>query len=103
MKDLPGFDSRRWLTGFTNYRFLIPDLAGGQGRAIYNDVDQVYLADPAELFDAPMGAAGVLAISPADTSVMLLDCARMAEVWSLPAARSQSKRRKRSANTSKPY
>ena len=29
-----------------------PHIAGGSGRAIYNDVDQVYLADPGELFDA---------------------------------------------------
>ena len=53
MKDLAGFDRRLWLTGFTNYRFAIPHLAGGSGRAIYNDVDQVYLVDPAELFDTP--------------------------------------------------
>ena len=44
MKDLVGFDRRRWLTGFTNYRLAIPDFAGGFGRAIYNDVDQVYSA-----------------------------------------------------------
>ncbi|TFG61325.1 MAG: hypothetical protein E4H32_07520, partial [Nitrospirales bacterium] len=42
MKELNGFDRRRWLTGFTNYRFAIPELAGGSGRAIYNDVDQIY-------------------------------------------------------------
>ena len=41
MKDLAGFDRSRWLTGFTNYRFAIPHLAGGAGRAIYNDVDQI--------------------------------------------------------------
>ena len=48
MKELTGFDRRRWLTGFTNYRFAIPDFAGGSGRAIYNDGDRIYLSDPGE-------------------------------------------------------
>src|SRR6056300_1268901 len=42
MKDLEGFDRSKWKTGFTNYRYAIPALAGNQGRAIYNDVDQIY-------------------------------------------------------------
>jgi mitochondrial fission protein ELM1 len=92
MKNLPGFDRRWWLTGFTNYRFAIPELAGGHGRAIYNDVDQVYLADPAELFDAEMGGHGFLSISDRDTSVMLMDCARMGAVWTLHAARQERRR-----------
>jgi len=91
MKDLPGFNRRWWLTGFTNYRFAVPSLAGGAGRAIYNDVDQVYLADPALLFDADMAHHGFLSISQKDTSVMVLDCARMAQVW--PKAAAQGWRR----------
>ena len=83
MKELHGFDRRGWLTGFTNYRFAIPHLAGGFGKAIYNDVDQVYLDDPGELFDTDMGAHGYLSLSDRDTAVMLIDCQRMATVWSL--------------------
>lgn len=93
MKDLPGFDRRRWTTGFTNYRFAIPDYTGGFGRAIYNDVDQVYLADPGELFDIDMNGRGFLAISPEESSVMLIDCARMRHVWNLQAARQGTKKR----------
>jgi mitochondrial fission protein ELM1 len=92
MKDLVGFDRRRWLTGFTNYRFAIPHLAGAAGRAIYNDVDQVYLADPAALFDADMGGHGYLALSPQDTAVMLIDCARMAPVWPLDVVRAERRK-----------
>ncbi len=92
MKDLVGFDRRRWLTGFTNYRFAIPQLAGEKGRAIYNDVDQIYLTDPAELFDLDMDGYGFLAISDRDTSVMLIDCARMARIWRIDDA--YRKRRK---------
>jgi len=87
MTELAGFDRRGWTTGFTNYRFAIPHFAGERGRAIYNDVDQVYLSDPAELFDLDMGKHGYLAVAGNDPSVMLMDCGRMAPVWQLEAAR----------------
>ncbi len=86
MKDLEGFDRSEWKTGFTNYRYAIPALAGGSGRAIYNDVDQIYLGDPAELFDSDMQGAGLLSIDDRETSVLLLDCAKMIEVWTLVEA-----------------
>ena len=92
MKDLVGFDRTRWLTGFTNYRLAIPDFAGGFGKAIYNDVDQVYLGDPGELFDTDLGQHGFLALTDHDTAVMLIDCARMASVWTL----AEAQRRRRS-------
>lgn len=91
MKHLFGFRSRFWLTGFTNYRFAIPHFAGGTGRAIYNDVDQIYLKDPAELFDLDMGNHAYLAIVPGDISVALLDCERMSQVWSLHDAQTGRK------------
>jgi hypothetical protein len=83
MKDLEGFDRTSWKTGFTNYRYAVPALAGGSGRAIYNDVDQIYLADPAELFDMDMNGKGVLSIDDKETSVMLIDCAKLAPLWKL--------------------
>ena len=91
MKNLRGFRSRFWLTGFTNYRFAIPHYAGKTGRAIYNDVDQVYLKDPGELFDLEMAEHGYLAINPGDTSVALFDCDRMARIWTLDDAQTQGK------------
>jgi mitochondrial fission protein ELM1 len=91
MKELTGFDRRRWLTGFTNYRFAIPDFAGGSGRAIYNDVDQIYLTDPGELFDLDLNEHGFLTIAENDSSVMLLDCAKMRSVWSIDRARHERK------------
>ena len=86
MKDLVGFNRRDWKTGFTGYRYAIPALVGGVGRAIYNDVDQVYLADPAELFDMAMQGKGQLGINERETSVMLLDCEKMIKVWHLADA-----------------
>ena len=55
-------------------------------------MDQIYLTDPAELFDLDMDGHGFLAISDRDTSVMLIDCARMARIWRLDDA--YRKRRK---------
>ena len=92
MSLLPGFNRRFWTTGFTNYRFALPALAGGRGRAIYNDEDQIYLTDPGVLFDHEMGDAGVLSISDTESSVMLVDCERMAEVWTLDGAQNDWKR-----------
>ncbi|HYB99963.1 MAG TPA: ELM1/GtrOC1 family putative glycosyltransferase [Candidatus Limnocylindrales bacterium] len=88
MKDVAGFDRRWWLTGFTNYRFAIAHWAGKRGRAIYNDVDQVYLSDPAELFDSDMGGKGFLALTENDTAVMLIDCEKMGELWPLELCQS---------------
>ena len=86
MKDLVGFDRRSWKTGFTYYRYAIPALVGGAGRAIYNDVDQIYLSDPAELFDMDMLGKGQLGINERETSVMLLDCEKMIPIWQLADA-----------------
>ena len=86
MNNVAGFDRRGWRTGFTCYRFAIPDFAGRSGKAIYNDVDQIYLADPALLFDLPMADHGYLAIDARDTSVMLIDCEKMLPWWNRAAA-----------------
>jgi len=94
MKDLAGFSRRTWKTGFSLYRYAIPAFAGGAGRAIYNDADQVYLADPADLFDREMGAAGAIDIDGQDTSVMLIDCARMAPVWPLTEVQAEGRKHK---------
>lgn len=89
MKELAGFERRFWLTGFTNYRYAIPHYAGCTGKAIWNDVDEIYLTDPAELFDLDMNGHGILTVpklsggSRPDSSVMLIDCAQMAPIWPL--------------------
>ena len=91
MKELTGYDRRRWLTGFTNYRFAIPELADRSGRAIYNDVDQIYLADPGELFDWDLAEHGFLSIAENDSSVMLMDCEKMGSIWTIERARQERK------------
>jgi hypothetical protein len=83
--------SNRPRTGFSFSRFLIPELAGYRGRAIYLDADMLVFDDIGELWDHPLGsnliACTTQLTAPAawsdDTwfhpgkqmSVMLLDCA----------------------------
>jgi mitochondrial fission protein ELM1 len=93
MKDLHGFRRHRWLTGFTNYRFLVPHLAGNTGKAIYNDVDQIYFRDPALLFDIDTDGHGYRSINAHDSSVMLIDCERMGRIWTPERARTLTRRR----------
>ena len=83
MSNAAGIPREGWKTGFTNYRYAIPHWAGNTGRAIYNDVDQIYLQDPAGLFDMDMMGKGVLAISVKENSVMLIECEKMAKLWTL--------------------
>jgi hypothetical protein len=69
-------------TEFSNYRFLIPEIVGYQGRAIYLDSDMVCLADIGSLFDTPLNGRDFLAKRAAyrnqgwGLSVMLIDCER---------------------------
>jgi hypothetical protein len=75
----------RNVTEFSNYRFMIPQLCERAGRAVWLDSDTVCLADIGDLFDAPMGAAAILAKADAyrghgdarwGLSVALFDCSR---------------------------
>lgn len=68
-------------TEFSNYRWMIPELCGYRGRAIFLDSDMVCLADIGDLFDADMGGCDMLAKAEAykgdrswGMSNILFDC-----------------------------
>lgn len=72
------------ITEFSNYRFLIPQLCGFTGRAIYLDSDMICFADIDDLFSASLDEIDLLA-KPFNApngerrwgpSVSLYDCAR---------------------------
>lgn len=77
-------------TGFSIYRYSIPELCHYQGKAIYLDADIVVTSDLLELWNYPTGNHGVLARSmhPGEplagrfTSVMLMDCEKLTH-WKL--------------------
>ncbi len=75
-------------TPFSFQRFLIPELCGYRGRAIYLDADMQVFADIASLWNHPMKRHELLAVQETGAhgrkgqfSVMLLDCARLR--WSI--------------------
>lgn len=75
-------------TPFSFQRFLIPELAGRKGRAIYLDSDMQVFRDIKDLWTMPFDGAGLLAVRTRDDStrrpqfsVMLLDC--MALDWDI--------------------
>ena len=85
-----GSIERRGGTKFGFVRFLVPQLCGYEGRAIYLDADQLMLGDVRELIDAldedhslavvkqPEGTFAGKPVEPRnETSVMVLDCAKL--------------------------
>lgn len=77
-------EGKRTRTPFSFQRFLIPELAGRRGRAIYLDSDMLVFRDIRGLWTLPFDGADVLAVDwagkpggPAQFSVMLLDCAAL--------------------------
>jgi hypothetical protein len=72
----------RNVTEFSLYRFLIPDLCGRAGRAIWLDSDMLCFTDIGALFDFDLGGCDIACV-PAygpgcwASSVMLMDCAKV--------------------------
>jgi len=89
----PKDSANRARTGFSFYRFLIPELCGYQGRALYLDSDMQVFADLAELWEIPFEDDTVLCTNQPEPpaawkddpnfksgrhlAVMLLDCSRL--------------------------
>jgi lipopolysaccharide biosynthesis glycosyltransferase len=77
-------------TGFSIYRYSIPELCGYKGKAIYLDADIVVTSDLLDLWNYPTDPHGVLARSmhPGEplagryTSVMLMNCEKL-KPWKL--------------------
>jgi mitochondrial fission protein ELM1 len=70
--------------------YWVPQLCGGRGRALFCTVDQILLSDPAVLFDLPMGGYPLLGPSSGDGSTLLIDCVKLAALWSVDRLRATS-------------
>ncbi|MBS4169123.1 glycosyltransferase [Parachlamydia sp. AcF125] len=79
--DLPLKLNRKMYTGFSFYRFAIPEACGYQGKAIYLDADMVVLGDITDLYHLPLNGKGALARPcPPNawyTSAMLINCEQL--------------------------
>lgn len=84
--DMPADPNNRPGTPFSFHRFMIPEIAGFTGRALYMDCDQIVFKDVAKLAHRTIGPSGVSACDtrrkgkPKATkrsSMMLIDCERV--------------------------
>lgn len=78
LQNIPLNLKTKMYTGFSFYRFSIPEACGYKGKAIYLDADMVCLGDIQELFSMDLKGKNALAKKMDDkrffTSCMLLDC-----------------------------
>ena len=82
-----GWNTKKWATPFSGFRWAIPEYCNYQGRAIYMDADVIVLSDIAEMWHHPInGKAIVAAKTNADMTRLctcVWDCAAAKE-WLLP-------------------
>ena len=79
-----GWQTQRWATPFSGFRWAVPHCCGFEGRAIYMDADMIVLCDIAELWRQPIEPpAAFIARKEAGFQrfcVMLWDCAAAREL-----------------------
>lgn len=69
-----GWDTKKWATPFSGFRWAIPEYCGFEGRAIYMDADMVVLSDLNELWNHPIEGQGVVAAKTKDAITRLCTC-----------------------------
>jgi hypothetical protein len=71
-----GFETARWATPFSGFRWAVPAACGFEGRAIYLDSDMLVLADLAELWTTPIAPGKIVAArNEGRLCASLWDCA----------------------------
>ena len=86
-----GWQTQRWSTPFSGFRWAIPEVCGYHGRAIYMDVDQLNLRDISDLFSVdlknhPMAARRGARFGGHEFCVIVFDNERMGDLL-MPTAR----------------
>lgn len=86
-----GWQTQRWSTPFSGFRWAIPEVCGYHGRAIYMDVDQLNLRDIADLFSVdlknhPLAARRGARFGGHEFCVIVFDNERMGDLL-MPTAR----------------
>ena len=86
-----GWNTERWSTPFSGYRWAIPEACGFEGRAIYTDCDMINFRDIGELLDTdlkgkPIAARRGSRFGGHEFCVMVFDCAAF-EPYSIPISR----------------
>lgn len=73
--------NRSWGTGFSGFRWAIPELMNFEGHAIYLDADQLLLDDIAKLYAFKPWKQGVRCTAANRTDVMVMNCAWFKGRW----------------------
>lgn len=77
-----GWNTSKWATPFSGFRWAIPANCNFEGRAIYMDADMVVLTDLAELWEHSLDEQAMVAAKGEDDMVRLCTC-----VWDCEKAK----------------
>lgn len=82
------WNTKKWFTPFSGFRWAIPHYCNFQGRAIYTDVDMINLKDISELYEIDMKGKPFAARKGIrwgfEFCVMVIDCEMAGDlIWSL--------------------
>lgn len=85
------WNTSRWPTPFSGFRWAIPEACGFKGRAIYTDVDMINFRDIRELWNTDMQGKSIMArrgkrFGGHEFCVMLIDCEKLGELL-MPVSR----------------
>lgn len=69
-----GWNTTRWTTPFSGFRWAIPEYCDYSGKAIYMDADVVILSDLAELWNHPIEGKSVVAAKTKTDTARLCTC-----------------------------
>lgn len=73
-----GWNTEMWATPFSVFRWAVPHVCNYEGRAIYADVDKIFMADVGELARQPIpDGKALLWKDEKHSCLMLFDCAKM--------------------------
>ncbi|WP_269913684.1 glycosyltransferase [Acinetobacter sp. HY1485] len=77
-----GWNTQKWATPFSGFRWAIPEYCNFEGRAIYMDADVIVLCDLLELWHHPIGENAIVAAKGGKKSARLCTC-----VWDCAKAK----------------
>jgi lipopolysaccharide biosynthesis glycosyltransferase len=91
-----GWETDRWSTPFSGFRWAIPEACAFHGRAIYMDVDQLNLRDIADLYSTDLRGCAMAARRGArfgghEFCVIVMDCGRLGD-FLMPVSRMKPNR-----------
>ncbi|WP_313597045.1 glycosyltransferase [Psychrobacter sanguinis] len=77
-----GWNTQKWATPFSGFRWAIPEYCNFEGRAIYMDADMVILSDLKDLWNHPIEGEAIVAAKTKDAIARLCTC-----VWDCQKAK----------------